>query len=76
MSNPVEQTVIDGLSINEMSDLEELGKYTYNQSKDRLNTVGSILKKMFGENWNIILILILVNILILIILKKLATNLY
>lgn len=70
-NNPVQQTLIDGLSINEMSDLEELGKYTYNQSRDRLNTVGSILKQTFGENYKLILILLLVNVIILVLLLTL-----
>ena len=40
-------TTLDFMEVDDPSNLKYIGTYTYNQSKDRLNTIDEILKLDF-----------------------------
>jgi len=61
-------TTLDFMEVDDPSNLKYIGTYTYNQSKDRLNTIDEILKQILGKKYLLIILLSVVNLIILILL--------
>ena len=61
-------TTLDFMEVDDPNNLKYIGTYTYNQSKDRLNTIDEILKQILGKKYLLIILLSVVNLIILILL--------
>jgi hypothetical protein len=61
-------TTLDFMEVDDPSNLKYIGTYTYNQSKDKLNTIDEILKQILGKKYLLIILLSVVNLIILILL--------
>jgi hypothetical protein len=68
MNNPIIDTTIDFIDVQNPDNLKYLNTYNYFESKNRLDTVNQIFTQYLGKNYILIIILFVINLFVLIIL--------
>jgi hypothetical protein len=68
MSEVITDTTIAGLNVEEIDQLQTLSNYTFQQSRYRLDQTSNILRQLFGPNYSITLISLIITTILLVIL--------